>query len=267
MQSSRFFRYRYSLGGSIGLGLIGMGLWLWVQNRSTRATDDAFVSSDIITVASQVPGTITAISVADNSYVKQGAPILQIDATDLKLALNAAKASKDVADAQLDEVKAGGAAAAIKRKSTDAAVRLANIRVDQAQLALDKAQVTAPISGYVAHRLVGEGDNVRLGQPLLAIVVDRTWITANIKESQLGGVNPGDLVDIRIDAFPDLKLKGRVDSLQQGAGQSFSLLPPDNASGNFVKVVQRVPVKVALDTRTDKPLSPGLSARVTIHVR
>lgn len=127
--------------------------------------------------------------------------------------------------------------------------------------------MTAPVSGIVAHRTVGEGDSVRPGQPLLAIAGDRSWIIANLKETQLAGVQAGDPVDIEVDAFPDLKLKGHVDSLQAGAGQSFSLLPPENASGNFVKVVQRVPVKVVLDTAPDRLLPPGLSARVTIHVR
>lgn len=255
------------IGGAIGLGLVGIGLWFWVQDHHTRTTDDAFVDSDIITVVSGAQGTITALSVTDNAHIEHGAPILKIDAEDLKLALDAALAAKDSADAQLDEVKAAGVAAAVRSKSADAAVRLADIRVTQAQLALSKTQVTAPVSGYIAHRMVGEGDSVRVGQPLLAIVVDRSWIVANLKETQLAGVKPGDLVDVRIDAFPDLKLKGHVESLQQGAGQSFSLLPPENASGNFVKVVQRVPVKVVIDTLPNPPLPPGLSARVTIHVR
>ena len=255
------------IGGAIGLSVLGIGSWFWVQDRYTRTTDDAFVDSDIITVVSGAQGTVTALSVTDNAPVERGAPILQIDAADLKLALDAAVAAKDSADAQLEEVKAAGTAAAVRLKAADAAVRLAGIRVAQAQLALSKTQVTAPVSGYVSHRLVGEGDSVRLGQPLLAIVVDHSWIIANLKETQLDGVKRGELVDVEIDALPGLKLKGHVDSLQQAAGQSFSLLPPENASGNFVKVVQRVPVKVVLDTRPDRPLAPGLSARVTIHVR
>jgi membrane fusion protein (multidrug efflux system) len=252
---------------SAGLGVFAIGLWFWIDGHKAMTTDDAFISSDIITVASQAQGTITALSMTDNSYVERGTPILQIDSSDLKLALKAAQTSRYVADAQLDEVKAAGAAAALRRKSAEAAVRLADIRVAQAQLALDKAQVTAPVSGYVTHRMVAEGDSVHMGQPLLAIVAERSWITANLKETQLAGIKAGDLVDVRIDAFPDLQLNGHVESLQQGAGQSFSLLPPENASGNFVKVVQRVPVKIALDTRPDRPLPPGLSARVKIHVR
>jgi multidrug resistance efflux pump len=266
MQTSPLSQRLRLIGGAIALALVGMGVWFWFQGRNTRTTDDAFVDSDIITVVSGAQGTVTALLVTDNAHVDRGTPILKIDAEDLKLTLDAAQASKDAADAQLDEVKAAGAAGAVHRKSADAAVRLAEIKVSQAQLALSKAEVTAPVSGSVAHRMVGEGDSVRPGQPLLAIVGDRSWIIANLKETQLAGVKAGDAVDVEIDAFPDLKLKGHVDSLQQGAGQSFSLLPPENASGNFVKVVQRVPVKVALDTATDR-LPPGLSARVTIHVR
>ncbi len=266
MQTSSFSPRLRFIGGAIALGLVVIGLWFWVENRDTRTTDDAFVDSDIITVVSGAQGTITELLVTDNGHVESGAPILKIDAEDMKLALDAALASKAVADAQLDEVKAAGPPAAVRRKSADAAVRLADIHVAQAQLALNKAKVMAPVSGNVAHRIVGEGDTVRPGQPLLAIVGDRSWIIANLKETQLAGIKTGDPVDVAIDAFPDLKLKGHVESLQQGAGQSFSLLPPENASGNFVKVVQRVPVKVALDTASDRLLLPGLSARVTIHV-
>lgn len=267
MQTSPLSQRLRLTGSAIALGLVGIGLWFLVKGRDTRTTDDAFVDSDIITVVSGAQGTITALLVTDNAQVNRGAPILTIDAEDMKLTLDAALASKGAADAQLDEVKAAGPAAAVRRKSADAAARLADIKVAQAQLALSKAEVTAPVRGTIAHRVVGEGDSVRSGQPLLAIVGDRSWIVANLKETQLAGVKAGDPVDVEIDAFPDLKLKGHVESLQQGAGQSFSLLPPENASGNFVKVVQRVPVKVVLDTATDRPLPPGLSARVTIHVR
>ena len=267
MQSSLLSQRLRLIGGAIALGLVGAGVWFWTQGRDTRTTDDAFVDSDIITVVSGAQGTVTALLVTDNAHVERGAPILKIDAEDLKLALDAALASKDAADAQIEEVKAAGPAAAVRRKSADAAVRLAEIRVAQARLALSKADVAAPVSGNVAHRMVGEGDSVRPGQPLLAIVGDHSWIIANLKETQLAGVKAGDPVDVELDAFPDLKFKGHVDSLQEGAGQSFSLLPPENASGNFVKVVQRVPVKIALDTATDRRLLPGLSARVTIHVR
>jgi len=255
------------LGSVVVLCLVGMGLWFWVQDRDTRTTDDATVEGDIITVVAGAQGTITALTVTDNAHVERGTPILQIDAADLKLTLDAAQAGKDAADAQLDEVKAAGAGGAVHRKSADAAVRLADIRVAQAQIALSRTQVTAPISGYVTHRLVAEGDSVRSGQPLLAIVSEHSWIMANLKETQLADVKPGQQVDVRIDAFPALTLKGHIESLQQGAGQSFSLLPPENASGNFVKVVQRIPVKVALDTPPNPPLPPGLSARVMIHVR
>ena len=251
----------------IALALIGVAAWFWIRGRNTRTTDDAFVDSDIITVVSAAQGTVTSLAVTDNAHVQRGARLLTLDAQDLKLTLDAAQASKDAADAQLNEVKAAGAAGAIHRASADAAVHLAEIKVAQAQLALSKAEVTAPASGTVAHRSVSEGDSVRPGQPLLAIVGDHSWIIANLKETQLAHVQPGDAADIEIDAFPDLKLKGHVDSVQQGAGQSFSLLPPENASGNFVKVVQRVPVKIALDTHPNQPLPPGLSARVTIHVR
>lgn len=255
------------VGGVIALALVGVGAWFWVQGRGTESTDDAFVQSDIVTVVSGVQGSVTAVRVGDNAHVERGAGLVTIDAEDLKLTVEAATAQKDAADAQLEEVKAAGAAGAVKRKEADAAVQLAEVRVEQAQLALSKAEVTAPVSGRVTHRMVAEGDTVRAGQPLVAIVGERSWVVANLKETQLARVKVGDAVEVEVDAYPELKLKGHVDSVQAGAGQSFSLLPPENASGNFVKVVQRVPVKVVLDTAPARELSPGLSARVRIHVR
>jgi membrane fusion protein (multidrug efflux system) len=115
--------------------------------------------------------------------------------------------------------------------------------------------------------MVSEGDLVRAGQPLFAVVSARSWVTANLKETQLDRVKPGDPATVTVDAYPGLELKAHVDSLQYGAGQVFSVLPNETANGNFVKVVQRVPVKLVLDGPPPRDLPPGLSAHVSIRVR
>ena len=109
---------------------------------------------------------------------------------------------------------------------------------------------------------------VQAAQPLAVLVPDQSYVVANFKETQIGEMRPGEPVDISLDAYPGHQLHGKVESLAGGTGARFSLLPPDNASGNFVKVVQRIPVRIAwVDPPRDVPLKPGLSADVTVHVK
>jgi membrane fusion protein, multidrug efflux system len=153
-----------------------------------------------------------------------------------------------------------------------AAVEVATARLAQAQAALDQAelnigytQIKAEIAGVVSRRSVEVGQMASPEKPLLALVpLTDTWVVANFKEDQIAHMRPGQPADIEVDAFDGHKLKGHVDSLAGGTGARFSLLPPDNASGNFTKVVQRVPVLVRLDDGSALELRPGLSAKVTV---
>jgi membrane fusion protein (multidrug efflux system) len=164
------------------------------------------------------------------------------------------------AQANLDKAYIETVAAEVQR--SEAAVR-------QAELNLSYTRVTAPVSGRVTHRSVEAGAYVQLGQDLLAIVQHDVWIVANFKEKQLYDMKPGQPVEVKVDAYPNVPFKGHVDSIQFGSGARFSLLPPENASGNFVKVVQRVPVKIALDDASDTRyvLGPGMSAVPKIRVK
>jgi membrane fusion protein (multidrug efflux system) len=138
----------------------------------------------------------------------------------------------------------------------------------QAELDLSYTRVEAPVAGFVTHRGVQPGDYVQIGQPQLALVPRQVWIIANFKETQLTHMHPGQPVAITVDAYPSLTLKGRVDSVQAGAGARFSLFPPENASGNYVKVVQRVPVKITLDgAEPALVLGPGMSVVPEVRVR
>ena len=125
----------------------------------------------------------------------------------------------------------------------------------------------------MVNRLVNLGSYVGPGTQLMAIVPDRMWVTANFKETQLTLMKRGQPVDIRVDAFPSIVFHGHVDSVQRGAGQAFALLPPQNATGNYVKVVQRVPVRIEFDRRQGDPdprrypIGPGMSVTPTVKVR
>src|SRR5581483_10459420 len=128
-------------------------------------------------------------------------------------------------------------------------------------------QVKAPEAGFVTHRTVETGSYVQTGQPLLAIVPRDVWVIANFKETQLTHMHPGQAVELKVDAYPQLKFKGHLDSIQAGAGARFSLLPPENASGNYVKVVQRVPVKISFDSEDHRVvLGPGMSVEPKVKV-
>ena len=139
----------------------------------------------------------------------------------------------------------------------------------QAELNLSYTKIYAAESGRITRKSVEAGNYVQVGQTLLSIVPDNVWVVANFKENQLGHMRPGQPATIRIDAYPDKIFKGHVESIQAGSGARFSLLPPENATGNYVKVVQRVPVKILIDEPPDPHhvLGPGLSVLPEVKVR
>jgi len=169
--------------------------------------------------------------------------------------LAAAGAQLEVATSQIATAKANLEGAAAQE--------------EQARLNLAYTRVVAPEAGRVAHKNVAQGDYVQVGQNLMALVPLEVWVTANFKETQLDRIRIGQPVEIRIDSYPDKVVRGRVDSFAAGSGAAFSLLPPENATGNFVKVVQRVPVKIVFDAPPDPhfPLGPGMSVVPSVKVR
>jgi len=151
-------------------------------------------------------------------------------------------------------------------RQAQAAIDRQRAALAQAQLNLSYTKIYATEAGSVANKTVEVGNFVQPGQVLLSAVPDVLYITANYKETQMTSVRPGQPVTIRVDTFPNLRLKGRVDSIQRGTGSQFALLPPENATGNFVKVVQRVPVKITFDDPGEaiKWISPGMSVETRI---
>ena len=147
-------------------------------------------------------------------------------------------------------------------------VEQAKAQLNTANLNLSYTEVRAPYDGFVTKRNVQVGTLVQAGTSLFSLVSPNVWITANFKESQLERMNPGDKVKISVDAWPDMKLEGHVDSIQMGSGSRFSTFPSENATGNYVKIVQRVPVKIVIDKglNPDKPLPLGLSVEPEVTV-
>jgi membrane fusion protein (multidrug efflux system) len=214
---------------------------------------------------------------------------------------DSAKAAADSARAQVTEAEAGvlvaqsqlaqsqtaqsQAEAALRNAQTapeqvkqtnaraDAAVaqaKQAKAALDQAELNLQYATLKAPVSGIVSRRSVEVGQVVQAGQPLLAIIpLDNVWVTANFKETQLTDMRPGQRATVKVDAYGSKSFTGKVDSIAAATGARFSMLPPENATGNFVKVVQRVPVKIVLDggQNADHQLRPGMSVVPTVYTK
>ena len=165
------------------------------------------------------------------------------------------------AEAQIQSAQAAVAGARARIATAEAGV-------GQARLNLSYTTVTARVDGHVANRTVAVGTYVTPGQQMLAIVPLHLWVRANFKENMLAKLKPGQSVDIHIDACPQASARGHVVSIQRGAGQAFALLPPENATGNYIKVVQRVPVRIALDSvPAGCVLGPGMSVEPTVRVR
>ena len=144
---------------------------------------------------------------------------------------------------------------------------LAEAQLELAEANLSRTVITAPVAGRVARLTAAKGNYASIGQALLMFVPRDVWVTANFKETQLLTVKPGDPVDISIDTYPGRRFKGHVDSIQAGSGTAFSLLPAENATGNYVKIVQRVPVKIVFDEPPDVLLGPGMSVVPTVRTK
>ncbi|HEU5274948.1 MAG TPA: HlyD family secretion protein [Xanthobacteraceae bacterium] len=187
----------------------------------------------------------------------------QQTASDLRqkeAALLTAQANETAAEKQIAILQA-------QKQSAQAQLEQANASRDQAQTNLSRTQIKASESGRVTKLSAAVGGLAQPGQALMVFVPTRVWVTANFKETQLDRMRPGQPVDITVDAYPGRVLHGHVDSIQAGSGAAFSLLPPENATGNFVKVVQRVPVKIVFDGDPGVYVGPGMSVVPTVKVR
>jgi len=274
-----------STGGlsSARAALTGAGAGVRSAEEATRAADAAVARAraDLATAEADLRRQ-------QDLFAKQAGT--RRDVEHAQQAHDVAKAALDAATAQLDMAReqrglAQSRVAEAQGRVTQSApvdqvvasaqanAKLAEARVAAAQVALDKARlqrsyarVTAPVAGVVSRLGVHPGQSIMAGQMLLMLVPLDSYLVANFKEVQVGRMKPGDPVDIAIDAYPGETFHGVVDTVSPATGARFSLIPPDNATGNFVKVVQRVPVKITWTTPPRLAMRPGLSAEVTVHV-
>lgn len=177
------------------------------------------------------------------------------------------QAALDTANANVEAAKSQVAVLQAQGKSAEAKLRQAEATENQAKITLTRTTITAPVAGHATNITVAKGTYAQPGQVLMMFVPNDVWVKANFKETQLDLMRPGQPVDIAIDAYPEKTFHGHVDSVQAGSGTAFSLLPAENATGNFVKVVQRVPVKIVFDQPPGVYLGPGMSVVPTVKVR
>ncbi len=194
----------------------------------------------------------------------------EVDTTAANLAQ--AKAQVEQAQARLiqaEPVKQNIGQSEEQVSQTQGQIEQAQGRLDQAKLNVEWAVVRAPQDGWVTRRNVNAGNYVSSGQQVMSLVTTAVWVTANYKETELDGMHPGQKVTITVDAYPDLTLNGHVDSIQRGSGSKFSAFPAENATGNFIKIVQRVPVKILIDSglKPEEPLPLGISVVPTVMLK
>jgi membrane fusion protein, multidrug efflux system len=273
--------------------------WRWYENeRRFVSTDDAYIDANRLSLSSKVLGRVAQLNADETDTVRAGQILIQLDVSDLQAqraqsqaALILAEQNVQLARVNLERAKGDLNRAQIQfQNNTMPAEQFEHAKNDlqtaQAKLAIAEAQVSSsktqiavldtslknstiisPMSGVISKRWVLPGDVVQPGQPVYSIYnMDSIWVTANLEETKLGRIQVGDSVTIHVDAYPDQILYGKVAQFASNTAAQFSLIPPNNASGNFTKVTQRVPIKIAFYSRDSRiNLLPGMS--VTLKVK
>jgi membrane fusion protein (multidrug efflux system) len=258
-----------------------------IKGLSRVTTDDAYIEGRIHTIAAKINGTVKGVHVQDNQKVKKGELILEIDPVDYELKVHEAQASLNIRKVSLGQTSRDKERAEAlytqeifpKERYENAftaynlaraQLKAAEVQLKIAQRNLEYTKIYAPTAGYVTKKSVELGNQLQPGQPLMAVVdIDDLWVTANYKETQLKNVRVGQRAEIKVDTYPGSTFTGSVESIMAGTGAVFSLFPPENALGNYVKVVQRIPVKIVFDNGTydHHNLHIGMSCIPTIFTK
>ena len=257
----------------------------FINSLSYQSTDDAFVEGSLVSLAPKVSGQVVKLNFKDNDFVKKGQLLVEIDSRDyqnkvneLSASLKEAKAKHEFTKKDYDrysQLKVDGLCTKqeYENAKTHFEMSQANIekreaQLSQAKLNLSYTKIYAPQDGNISSRNVEEGNYVQIGQALTAIVSPEIWIIANFKETQLTNMKAGQEVSIKIDTYPNKKFKGKVDSIQKASGAKASLFPPENAVGSYVKVVQRIPVKIVFDEDfSNYTIAPGMSVVPRVKIK
>lgn len=249
--------------------IIAAVIWYFRESRLYPSTDDSYVQTHIVNIAPQVSGPVTEIYVQNHQVVHKGQLLFAIDADPYHYAVQKAQAELQLAQqqgARIFPLIASNKEPRAEGDKLKAQIQEGIAALSQANYDLQHTIVVAPADGILANFKVRIGDTVSTGINLFALVEQaQFWINANFKETQLSRIKIGQTVDINVDMYPDVKFTGVIKSVSPGSGSIFSLLPPENATGNWVKVTQRVPVKIAfVNPNKNYPLLAGTSATATV---
>ena len=219
-------------------------------------------------------GSAVAAIASAQAAADQGVAQAQAKLAQAQQGVATAKAGLSSSQGGVQEAQAKNVQTTVSRsdyQTAQTAINQAQVALKNASLQLSYVNITAPVAGRVGRKTVQVGQSVQPGSPLLAIVDNQYWVNANFKETQLEKMRPGQVAEVKLDAFSSKTFRGHLESLSPASGASFALLPPDNATGNFTKVVQRVPVRVTLDADSirgyESFITPGMSAEVTVTVQ
>jgi membrane fusion protein (multidrug efflux system) len=287
----------------IVFGALIYGYW-YFNLRGFVSTDDAFIDGDLISISSKMLGRISDLTVDEGDRIQTDQLLVVLDDSDLQAEKAQVEANLDLAQqnvllARVNVQKTQGdfdraksqfknhvipaeqfdhITKALEMARAQYNIELARVRAAEARLHVIETQlantrITTPISGVIAKKWSLPGDVVQPGQAIFTVYnTDQIWITANFEETKVAAIHPGDPVEISVDAYNDHKFGGKVLMIGAAAASEFSLIPPNNASGNFTKVTQRIPVKISVEQRSPNqhgdrpPLLPGMSVEVKVKV-
>ncbi|MHB1511819.1 MAG: efflux RND transporter periplasmic adaptor subunit [Acidiferrobacter sp.] len=258
----------------------------WRSFQDYVSTDDAYVGAHVVSMAAQVSGPVSQLFVHDNETVRAHQRLFEIDPHPYQIAVRAAQASVEQRQALLVNAEAisgrtrrmaahrflssqASETAQATVKADQAALEAARAALARAKLDLAHCLVRAPTAGSLSNMRLRPGAYIQAGTPLFALIASRTyWVTANFKETDLSHIAVGDRAHIHIDMYPNHLFHGKVIGISGGSGTAFSLLPPENATGNWVKVTQRVPVRILIQNPDPRwPLRIATSANATVFFR
>jgi membrane fusion protein (multidrug efflux system) len=291
MKISQHFTFRkQNIKTLLITAFIVVSMMVWMSMRIYDyyyvSTDNAYVNANVVEIAPRVTGQVTQLFITNNQFVHQGQPLFAIDPIPFQNALTKAQAQYTISKATLMNARATATRTHTLAnnkyvsnqdndnvntalETAEASLALAKASLDQANLDLSWTHITAPTSGWVTNVSLLVGDVVAANQPIFALIGDSEfWVDANFKETELANIDASQRAVIHVDMYPDHPFNGVVQSISGGTGSAFSLLPPQNATGNWVKVAQRIPVRIrVLNPDPRYPLRIGSSAAVRISLR
>ena len=276
---------RFLIASSVTLIALTV-IYFWFLSQQYVSTEDAYINGNIVQIASRVTGQVKHLYVANNQFVEKGQILFELDRTPFEVAVEQAEAQYLIDKTNLQHAEAtsirtrelvrsevmsrqAGDDVKAKLKSAIAVLKLSEAKLKEAKMRLSYAHVVAPTSGFVSNLSLRVGNVISENQPLFAMIDNATfWVDANFKETELEHIQQNQRAIIKVDMYPHIKFAGVVNSISGGSGTAFSLMPPQNATGNWVKVTQRVPVRIQIMTPDSQyPLRLGTSAKVTIDLQ